>query len=485
MVTRDRLDGVGDARATAAATGGSPRARRASSGRAAPAAACPISARSRHCSPRPGRFASLRERLAAPRRHVGLTSIPHGAKSYLAAAIALAEDGERTGLDRPRRRDRRPGRGGARGVARRRRAGGRAGAADRTGLRAERAGRRRDGRPGRGAERVAERAGPDPRGQRPGARPAHDRAVGPAGRAADGSRSARGSARRRSSPSCSTSATRRRSRSPAAASSPAAAASSTCSRRRRRCRSGSSSSATRSTRCGVRPDRPAHRRPARGGGPAPRVGVPPAARGSGRAPRGARAAGPRSCPSGMAADLERFVARPRRGPCTSATPRPSRLRTATPPKSGRRSSLRRPGWTIADDTLFVIDEPGDVAEAADFLWRQADERRAELDRHGRPAEGLALDLRRPASLEVAAGREPHARADLGVRAARVGRAGGARAELRRRVRLARAGPARGSRSRDRRRGRWLAGRGSADRPRVGPGASPRRALSTRPAMPSP
>ncbi|HEY3522696.1 MAG TPA: transcription-repair coupling factor, partial [Candidatus Limnocylindrales bacterium] len=29
-------------------------------------------------------------------------------------------------------------------------------------------------------------------------------------------------------------------------------------------------------------------------------------------------------------------------------------------------------------TLVVLDEPGDVADAADFLWRQADERRAEL-----------------------------------------------------------------------------------------------------------
>ncbi len=29
-------------------------------------------------------------------------------------------------------------------------------------------------------------------------------------------------------------------------------------------------------------------------------------------------------------------------------------------------------------TLLVLDEPGDIAEAADFLWRQADERRAEL-----------------------------------------------------------------------------------------------------------
>ena len=48
-----------------------------------------------------GSFASLRERLgggAAPGmhgRHVGLTSVPHGAKSYLAAALALAETGER------------------------------------------------------------------------------------------------------------------------------------------------------------------------------------------------------------------------------------------------------------------------------------------------------------------------------------------------------------------------------------------------------
>ena len=29
-------------------------------------------------------------------------------------------------------------------------------------------------------------------------------------------------------------------------------------------------------------------------------------------------------------------------------------------------------------TLLLLDEPGDIAEAADFLWRQADERRAEL-----------------------------------------------------------------------------------------------------------
>ncbi len=49
-----------------------------------------------------GSFESLRERLGAPSeplrpsgRHAGLTSVPHGAKSYLAATLALAGAGER------------------------------------------------------------------------------------------------------------------------------------------------------------------------------------------------------------------------------------------------------------------------------------------------------------------------------------------------------------------------------------------------------
>src|SRR5207344_2738677 len=53
---------------------------------------------------RTGSFESLLERLgtggteaAKPERgrHAGLTSVPHGAKSYLAAALALAASGER------------------------------------------------------------------------------------------------------------------------------------------------------------------------------------------------------------------------------------------------------------------------------------------------------------------------------------------------------------------------------------------------------
>src|SRR5262245_35833423 len=33
---------------------------------------------------------------------------------------------------------------------------------------------------------------------------------------------------------------------------------------------------------------------------------------------------------------------------------------------------------LGPETLFVLDEPGDVSEAADLLWRQADERRSDL-----------------------------------------------------------------------------------------------------------
>jgi transcription-repair coupling factor (superfamily II helicase) len=42
-----------------------------------------------------GSFAALRERVGAPGRHAGLTAVPHGAKTYLAAALALTEGGER------------------------------------------------------------------------------------------------------------------------------------------------------------------------------------------------------------------------------------------------------------------------------------------------------------------------------------------------------------------------------------------------------
>ncbi len=73
---------------------------------------------------------------------------------------------------------------------------------------------------------------------------------------------------------------------------------------------------------------------------------------------------------------------------------------------------------IDPGTLLLIDEPGDVAEAAAFLWRQAEERRTELIGVRRAPQGLALDVPRAARLEDPARRLADARADLGVRAAR-------------------------------------------------------------------
>ena len=112
-----------------------------------------------------GAFATLRERLGAENaplpgggRHASLASVPHGAKSFLAAALAVGDSagtGRDSGSRRPRRRSR-PSRGagrrgaallggsrrgdrrsrgrGAAGVAGRSRRGDRAGAADRAGL---------------------------------------------------------------------------------------------------------------------------------------------------------------------------------------------------------------------------------------------------------------------------------------------------------------------------------------------------------------
>ena len=96
-------------------------------------------------------------------------------------------------------------------------------------------------------------------------------------------------------------------------------------------------------------------------------------------------------------------AAPRRSGSAWAGPRPA-CRSASPPTSSDSKSERsgaadggravRVGdaaeiWAgivcpatgfdhIEPETLVVLDEPGDLAEAAQFLWRQADERRAEL-----------------------------------------------------------------------------------------------------------
>ena len=60
-----------------------------------PAGGFRTSARCRPSLPRPAPSRALRERIGAPGRHAGLTAVPHGAKTYLAAALALVEGGER------------------------------------------------------------------------------------------------------------------------------------------------------------------------------------------------------------------------------------------------------------------------------------------------------------------------------------------------------------------------------------------------------
>ena len=75
-------------------------------------------------------------------------------------------------------------------------------------------------------------------------------------------------------------------------------------------------------------------------------------------------------PERLAADFERFAAS---GPESRALNVGDAAEVWAPllaPASGLDH--------VAEDTLLVVDEPGDVAEAAEFLWRQADERRAEL-----------------------------------------------------------------------------------------------------------
>jgi len=88
-------------------------------------------------------------------------------------------------------------------------------------------------------------------------------------------------------------------------------------------------------------------------------------------------------PERLAADLERLA-----GPAVAAVERgPSRAE-----RTGSRAAdvgdaaevwapLLAPATGldhVAADAVLVLDEPGDLAEAAGFLWRQADERRSEL-----------------------------------------------------------------------------------------------------------
>ncbi len=85
-------------------------------------------------------------------------------------------------------------------------------------------------------------------------------------------------------------------------------------------------------------------------------------------------------PERLAADLERFDA-----------PALDSARATDPDRASRAMAVGDAAevWAahlapatgldhVEPGTLLVLDEPGDIAEAAGFLWRQADERRAEL-----------------------------------------------------------------------------------------------------------
>ena len=237
--------------------------------------------------------------------------------------------------------------------------------------------------------------------------------------------------------SWSTSATRRCPRSPAAASSRAAAASSTCSRPASRCPSASSGSATRSSRCApsTRPTSAASR-------PVDEIELLPASEFLLGADAGERL-------------RERLGRRPTSCPRTLAD-RPGAARAGPARRRGRglgrRTSRRRPALDHLGDEIWVVDEPADVDAAADFLWTQADERRAELERAGELPKGWPTAYPEPARLEAAPQRGADARADLGERGRR-------RAAGRQSVRLARAGPAADADRRPGRDGRALAARG--------------------------
>jgi transcription-repair coupling factor (superfamily II helicase) len=93
-------------------------------------------------------------------------------------------------------------------------------------------------------------------------------------------------------------------------------------------------------------------------------------------------------PERLSADLERFE--PIGGSGAAATATGARI--AAPPNATSRAvnvgdaaevwaPLLAPSTGLdhlGAETLLVIDEPGDITEAAEFLWRQADERRADL-----------------------------------------------------------------------------------------------------------
>ena len=248
---------------------------------------------------------------------------------------------------------------------------------DVAGLRAQRARPRRDRRTGRGARRVAIGRRQGPRRERPGAGPGDDRARRPAvghphpqagrpdrprpadRRAVRARLHARDRGRR---PGRVRAARRHRRRVPAVG---APAGPDRAVRRRDR------------LPARLRPHRPTQRRRRPRGRPPARDRVPAAGRRRGRDPASGSAGWRARLPDRLAQDLERFAGDAAIGRQGRRGPR--RCPPATPPRSGLALVAPTTGLDHLDpSTLLVLDEPGDLADAADFLWRQAEERHAEM-----------------------------------------------------------------------------------------------------------
>ena len=88
----------------------------------------------------------------------------------------------------------------------------------------------------------------------------------------------------------------------------------------------------------------------------------------------------------LTADLERFETGSLAEPSIGSTKHEAATRALTVGDAAEVWAAHLAPATGLDHvlagTLLVIDEPGDVAEAAEFLWRQADERRTELVESG-------------------------------------------------------------------------------------------------------
>ena len=142
----------------------------------------------------------------------------------------------------------------------------------------------------------------------------------------------------------------------------------------------------------------------------------------GRGRRSARGSARRRSAAGAPRPGPRAARQRRRGPDAGATA-PERLRAARGRRRGRdlgaaRWRRRRRSITSPPDTLFVLDEPGDLGEAGRVPVAPGRRAPRRPGRGRRAAEGLAADAPPAARLEAPAARRADARADLGVRGGR-------------------------------------------------------------------